>query len=178
MSVAQTGTPSRLERWKTRYEHYMDTRSASFAVWLLRATRGRIVRLWRRRAMVLTTRGRKSGLSREVPIQYFPDGDSVVIVGANSGMDRPPAWYLNLSADPRVIIEVEGRRQRALAHELSEQEAEAFWPRVLAQAPDYDRYRRRTSRRLPLVRLTPVAGGASGETPGDGAPVQTAATEA
>ena len=84
--------PSRLERCKTRCEHFMDTRSARLAVWLLRVTRGRIVRLWHRKAMVLTTRGRKSGLKREVPIQYFPDGDAVVVAGPHPSGAPVPYW--------------------------------------------------------------------------------------
>ncbi|GAA4288307.1 nitroreductase/quinone reductase family protein [Georgenia daeguensis] len=141
--------------WRTRLEHVVDTRSAGLAVWLLRRTRGRLARLWRRRALVLVTRGRRSGRSRAVPLQYFPDGGSMVVVAANSGLDRAPGWYHNLTAEPRAVVDVDGRRVRVRAEELSPAETEAFWPRVLSTAPDYARYPRRTTRRLPLVRLVP-----------------------
>jgi deazaflavin-dependent oxidoreductase (nitroreductase family) len=141
-----------------RVEHEVDTRSVRLAAWLLRATDGRLARLWRRRALVLTTRGRRTGLERTVPLQYFPDGRAMVVVAANSGLDRPPAWYLNLTAHPWATVDVEGTTMRVRAEELSEDDAADFWPRVLAAAPDYERYRRRTSRRLPLLRLVPVAG--------------------
>jgi deazaflavin-dependent oxidoreductase (nitroreductase family) len=83
----------------------------------------------------------------------------MVLVAANSGLPRPPAWYLNLLADPRAIVEVDGRRLLVLAEPLSAEEAASFWPRVLEAAPDYERYPRRTGGPLPLVRLVPNEGG-------------------
>jgi F420H(2)-dependent quinone reductase len=145
----------RMERIKTHIEHMVDTRSARFGAWLLRRTKGRVVRLWHRQALVLTTRGRRSGLERTVPLQFFPDGDRMIVVAANSGLPARPGWYFNLTADPRARVEVAGRTLRVRAEELSADEAAAFWPRVLQTAPDYARYPRRTSRRIPLIRLIP-----------------------
>ena len=124
--------------------------------WLLRRTRGRIVRLWGRRALVLTTTGRKTGVPRTVVVQYFPDGRDFVVVAANSGMPKPPAWYLNLTARPEAQVEVDGRQLAVHARELTPEEASDWWPRVLATAPDYARYPQRTGRHIPLVRLVPV----------------------
>ena len=86
-------------------------------------------------------------------VQFFPDGDDLVVVAANSGMPTHPGWYLNLTADPRAHVEVEGRQVEVRATELSAAEAAAFWPRVHAVAPDYAKYQQRTARRIPLVRL-------------------------
>lgn len=147
----------RIERIKIRIEHEVDTRSVGVGAWLLRHTKGRVVRLWHRQALVLTTRGRKSGLDRTVPLQFFPDGDSMIVVAANSGLPSPPGWYFNLTADPRARVEVGGRPVQVLAEELAVDEAAAFWPRVLDTAPDYSKYPKRTSRRIPLIRLVPVA---------------------
>ena len=143
-------------RLRTRIEHALDARSVRLGVWLLRKTKGRIARLWRRRALVLIARGRRSGRERAVPLQYFPDGRSMIVVAANSGLPRPPAWYLDLMADPRPRVDVEGRTLAVRAEQLSDEEAAAFWPRVLQAAPDYARYPRRTDRRIALVRLVPV----------------------
>ena len=97
------------ERIKTRIEHEVDTRSVGVGVRLLRVTRGRIVQPWHRQALILTTRGRKTGLERTVPLQFFPDGDDRIVVAANSGLASPPGWYFNLTANPRARVEVEGR---------------------------------------------------------------------
>ena len=141
---------------RTRIEHAVDKRSVRIGAWLLRRTRGRIVRLWRRRALVLTTIGRRSGLPRTVVVQFFPDGEDLVVVAANSGLPTHPAWYLNLTAHPRARVEVEGRTLQVEAREMGPEEADAFWPRVLEAAPDYARYRERTGRVLPLIRLVPA----------------------
>jgi deazaflavin-dependent oxidoreductase (nitroreductase family) len=141
---------------RTRIEHAVDRHSVRVGAWLLRRTRGRIVRLWHRRALVLTTTGRRSGLPRTVVVQFFPDGENLVVVAANSGLPTHPAWYLNLTADPRARVEVEGRTLEVRAETMTPDAAAAWWPRVLEGAPDYARYRERTDRPLPLVRLVPV----------------------
>jgi deazaflavin-dependent oxidoreductase (nitroreductase family) len=87
----------------------------------------------------------------------------MVVVAANSGLPSPPGWYFNLTADPFARVEVGDRTLQARAEELSAEEAAAFWPHVLQVAPDYARYPRRTSRRIPMVRLVPVE-------PGEGVP--------
>ena len=144
------------EKLKARLEHEMDVRSLGFGIWLYRRTRGRAPHLWHRRALVLTTRGRRSGKLRTVMVQFFPDGEDLVVVAANSGMPTHPGWYVNLMADPRAHVEVEGRQFDVRAEELSPAAATKFWPRVLATAPDYAKYRRRTKRSIPLVRLIPI----------------------
>lgn len=147
------------ERIKTRIEHEVDTRSIRLAAALIRLTKGRIARLWRRRVLLLTTRGRKSGKERTVPLQFFPDGEDMIVVAANSGLPAPPGWYFNLTANPLARVEAGGRTLRVRAEELSAEEAAAFWPRVLQIAPDYAKYPRRTSRDIPLVRLVPIRSG-------------------
>ena len=144
------------EQLKARLEHEMDVRSLGFGIWLYRKTGGRAPHLWHRRALVLTTTGRRFGHPRTVLVQFFPDGDDLVVVAANSGMPSHPGWYHNLRANPRAHVEVEGRQLDVRAEDLSTAEATAFWPRVLAIAPDYAKYQQRTTRSIPLVRLTPI----------------------
>lgn len=164
MSAPDIRSPSRRGDWlsprwesiKTRIEHEVDTRSVRLAAALIRLTQGRVVRLWRRQALLLTTRGRKTGQERTVPLQFFPNGDDMIVVAANSGLPSPPGWYVNLTADPVARVEVGDRTLRVRAEELSAEAAAAFWPRVLQVAPDYAKYPRRTNRRIPLIRLVPI----------------------
>src|SRR6478672_8598540 len=71
---------------------------------LLRLSRGRLRRslflAGGQPVLVLTTRGRRSGALRSTPVAYVTDGDRYAVTGANAGLDRPPAWWLNLQADP------------------------------------------------------------------------------
>jgi deazaflavin-dependent oxidoreductase (nitroreductase family) len=144
------------EQLSTRLEHELDSRSVGLAAWLYRRTRGRIARLYRRDVLLLTTTGRRSGLQRTVPLQFFADGDDMVVVAANSGMATHPAWYLNLCDDPEALVEVGGNSVRVRAEEMSETDADAFRAVVLSRAPDYSRYLERTDRRIPMIRLTPI----------------------
>jgi deazaflavin-dependent oxidoreductase (nitroreductase family) len=144
------------ERWKTRIEHEVDSRSVALGVWLYRRTRGRIVRMWHRRAIVLTATGRRSGRPRTVLVQVFEDESGLFVVAANSGLSRPPGWYFNLLAEPRVVGELDGRRLHLRAAQLPEADAADLWRRVvLAVAPDYEKYARRIGRIPPIFRLVP-----------------------
>ncbi|MFI6603262.1 nitroreductase/quinone reductase family protein [Nonomuraea sp. NPDC050536] len=62
-----------------------------------------------RQVLVLTTRGRKTGLERAVPLQFFSDGDDMIAAVANSGLSSPPGWYFNLTATPDARVAVRGR---------------------------------------------------------------------
>jgi deazaflavin-dependent oxidoreductase (nitroreductase family) len=150
------------ETFKTRIEHLVDTRSVRFGAWIYRRTNGRLLHLWHRRALILTATGRRSGLPRTVIVQFFPDGQDMIVVAANSGLPTHPGWYFNLKAHPEARVEVEGRTLKVRAEQLSPEEAAAFWPRVLDTAPDYARYPRRTTRLIPLLRLMPVGGSGNG----------------
>jgi len=141
------------EQTKARIQHDLDARFGRFGVWLYRVTRGRIVRPWGRRVLVLTTRGRRTGLARSVLLQYFPDGADRIVVAANSGRPTHPAWYHNLTATPAATVEVDGHRLLVRAVELTDAEAKQWWPRVVAIAPSYARIPERTTRRIPLIRL-------------------------
>ena len=131
-------------------------RLGSFAQVLYRLTRGRFVRLFTRRdVLLLTTRGRRSGRARSVLLQFFRDGENLVLVAANAGRPRHPAWYHNLKTTPIARVQIGARTFQVRAQELSAEAAAAYWPRILQVAPSYARYQRATRRTLPLVRLIP-----------------------
>ncbi len=134
----------------------LDKRLAGLAIGLYRLTGGRIVRPWNVNALILTTRGRKSGKTRTTILQYFPMGEDMVIAAANSGRSSHPGWYYNLLASPTARVQIMDRIQTVHADELSSEEAAAFWPHLLHVAPTYARYQGATSRAIPLVRLVPV----------------------
>jgi deazaflavin-dependent oxidoreductase (nitroreductase family) len=104
--------------------------------------------------LVLTTVGRKSGLSRETPVRYFPDGeDAWLIVASANGAVANPAWYLNLAAQPDVTIEVGGRKVSVTATQLGGAEREQAWQRITSAAPRFAGYQEKTDRELPVIRL-------------------------
>ena len=59
---------------------------------------------WRNgtKILVLFTKGRKSGEERANALIMEPDGDDYLIVASKGGAPTPPAWFLNLEANPDV----------------------------------------------------------------------------
>ena len=105
--------------------------------------------------LLLTTRGRRSGRPRTVPLTYLERRGAVVLVASYGGDDRHPAWYRNILASPEVEV-TRGRHRRAMtARTASAAEKAELWPDVVAAYAGYERYRQRTRRDIPLVLLTP-----------------------
>src|SRR5215211_1177023 len=159
METAGTRSPSanlsRRDRVALFLEYEGNKRLRKLGTVLYRLTGGRFAPR-ERDVVLLTTRGRKSGREHTVLLQSFQDGANMVIVAANSGRSFHPDWFHNLMATPTAQVEIMDRTLRVRAEELSAEEAEAFWPRILRRAPSYARYRKATGRTIPLVRLVPL----------------------
>jgi deazaflavin-dependent oxidoreductase (nitroreductase family) len=106
--------------------------------------------------LLLTTKGRHSGERRTTPLIYGRDGDDYLLVASKGGAPAPPAWYLNLEADPEVEVQVKGDRFRARARTASAEEKPALWETMAAHWPAYNDYQQRTDREIPVVVLTPA----------------------
>jgi deazaflavin-dependent oxidoreductase (nitroreductase family) len=105
------------------------------------------------KTLLLTTIGRKSGEPRELPLIYGQRGDDYLIVASKGGADQPPAWYLNLKADPEVEVQVKGDRFKARARDATPDEKPALWTTMTAEWPAYDDYQKKTEREIPVVIL-------------------------
>jgi deazaflavin-dependent oxidoreductase (nitroreductase family) len=106
--------------------------------------------------LLLTTRGRRSGLLRRTALTYVRDEDAYVLTVSNAGGDRHPAWYLNLMADPEVTLQVGEATFPATARPATAAESDRLWPTVVAAMPSYAAYRTATIREIPLVLVTPT----------------------
>ena len=158
MSAPQTSPNaalSRRERVGLVVHRSLDKWLTPFGVWIFRRTKGGVAKPWNVDALLLTTRGRRSGRERTVVLQYFHDDEAMIVTAANDGGAAHPAWYLNLVAEPEAQVEIQGRRMPVHALELSEDEAASWWPRIVERDPSYARYRRATDRRFPILRLVP-----------------------
>jgi deazaflavin-dependent oxidoreductase (nitroreductase family) len=109
--------------------------------------------------LLLTTVGRKSGLDRTTPLLYMPDGPRFIVVASNGGREEPPAWLLNVSANPDAELQV-GSRIIAVTAEILDAEARAtMWPRLAEQYKGWKHYETLTDRDLKVVAFTPVPDG-------------------
>jgi F420H(2)-dependent quinone reductase len=123
-----------------------------------RATGGRgpLARALGMDMILVTTRGRRSGRVRTVPLGALRDGQAWVVIGSNSGKAETPGWVHNLRADGDVEVTHRDRRARFVAHEASTDEAARLWPLVGAAYQGYLLYRERAPRTVPLFVLEPA----------------------
>ncbi|HEY5332180.1 MAG TPA: nitroreductase family deazaflavin-dependent oxidoreductase [Solirubrobacterales bacterium] len=111
---------------------------------------------WRNdtKILLLFTKGRKSGEERANALIMEPDGDDYLIVASKGGADAPPAWFLNLEADPEAVeVQVKGDRFKARPRIATDDEKPRMWKKMTAAWPDYDAYQEKTDRVIPVVVL-------------------------
>jgi deazaflavin-dependent oxidoreductase (nitroreductase family) len=106
--------------------------------------------------LLLVTKGRRSGKKITVPLIYGETGDGrYVIIASRGGTPTHPDWYLNLTAEPEVKVQVGTERFTAVASTCDGPEREALWKKMAVIYPPYDAYQAMTERRIPVVVLEP-----------------------
>jgi deazaflavin-dependent oxidoreductase (nitroreductase family) len=111
--------------------------------------------------LVLHTVGARSGMPRTNIMMYLADGDRYLVFPSNQGRDNNPDWYWNLRANPDVHIEVGDDVVDAHATELEGAERDVKYALQSERYPGFAEYQRMTSRRIPVVALTPIGGARS-----------------
>jgi F420H(2)-dependent quinone reductase len=124
---------------------------------LYRRTGGRIGNKVRGAPVLLLDHvGRKTGQRRTSPVLYMKDGADLVTVASRGGSEAMPGWFFNLKAAPATTVQVGSERRPVIAREATDAERKRLWPRLVEMYPDFDAYQRRTSRRIPVVILSPA----------------------
>ncbi|WNG91691.1 nitroreductase family deazaflavin-dependent oxidoreductase [Mycobacterium sp. ITM-2016-00318] len=110
-------------------------------------------------SLLLHTVGAKTGMQRTNSLTYARDSGDYLIVASNGGSPRSPGWYHNLKADPNVEINVGPRRFAVTAQPVlpGDPDRERLWKIVTKYNKAYPEYQKKTSRPIPIVRLTPKA---------------------
>jgi deazaflavin-dependent oxidoreductase (nitroreductase family) len=106
--------------------------------------------------LLLTTRGRKSGQPRIMPLIYGKVDEGYVIVASKGGAPAHPDWYFNLEAHPEVEVQVADQTFKARAETVSGPRRAELWQLMLPIWPPYAEYQQKTEREIPLVLLRPL----------------------
>jgi deazaflavin-dependent oxidoreductase (nitroreductase family) len=123
-------------------------------VWLYKASGGkRGASIKGKPLVLLTTRGRKSGEQRTVPVVAFVEGAETYVVASMGGQPQHPAWFFNLEAHPEVDVQLGPQHFRARAEILPNAQRAEIWPRITASMPQFAGYQRKTTRVIPVVHL-------------------------
>ena len=107
--------------------------------------------------LLLTTTGAKSGQSRTTPMMFHRDGDRLLVIASNIGAAKHPDWYVNLVANPHVVVEVGDERFEATAVPLTGDERERLWTMLKQSYPFFADHEAKTSREIPVVAITRTA---------------------
>ncbi|HVM71175.1 MAG TPA: nitroreductase/quinone reductase family protein [Anaerolineales bacterium] len=123
----------------------------------IRVSHGRIgSQLGTQTILLLHSRGRKSGKQYVTPVAYFHTDGFYFLVGSNWGKDQNAAWYHNLLAAPRTLIEVRGRTIPVEAAPAEGPQYDRLWEYAVQHHPPYLHYQEMTTRHIPIMVLKPV----------------------
>ena len=116
-------------------------------------------RLFDNDILLITTRGRKTGMLRRTPLMYGRDRDDYVVVGSYRGLPQHPCWYLNLATHPEVTLQIGAEIFAAKARTVTTDEKPPLWQMMISRFPAFESYQRQTTRQFPVVRLERTAAG-------------------
>ncbi|HEX7625643.1 MAG TPA: nitroreductase family deazaflavin-dependent oxidoreductase [Gaiellaceae bacterium] len=105
--------------------------------------------------LLLTTTGRRSGKPRTTPLTFFREGSDLVVIASNGGADRAPDWSRNLEQNPRAVVRIGSDEIVVSARVATGEERTRLWDGITAKHTMYAGYQRETTRRIPVVILTP-----------------------
>lgn len=125
---------------------------------LVPATNGWLSTLPGQPVLAVETIGRKSGKPRRTPMFYVVDGDDLVVLASAGGAPTHPAWYLNILANPELMVWCRRRCGRYVARTVEGEERERLWHKVRLLYPGVDTYQDRAgARALPVVVFSPLS---------------------
>ena len=105
--------------------------------------------------LLLTTKGHQSGLLRRTALIYGRDGDDYVIVASKGGAPTDPQWYTNLKKESAVTIQVGANILSGTASTYAlDATREKVWQSMVAIWPGFAEYKEKTTRQIPLVRIS------------------------
>jgi F420H(2)-dependent quinone reductase len=93
-----------------------------------------------------------------VILGYYEDGSNLVSMAMNGWGAAEPAWWLNLQAEPRAIVELKGgTRREVLGRPAVGEERERLWQRWRELDENLDGFAARRPHQTAVVVLEPRA---------------------
>jgi deazaflavin-dependent oxidoreductase (nitroreductase family) len=106
--------------------------------------------------IIVTMRGAQSGNVRKIALMRVEYEGEYALVASRGGSDQNPDWYSNLLAHPTEVLVQDGpEAHRFTVREVAGDERTIWWDRSAAVFPQYNDYREKTSRLIPVLIATP-----------------------
>lgn len=148
--MAETPKPNELPKWIADHlARYLATDGEDGYLWDASIGGGKGMCT----ILLLTTTGRKSGRELTLPLIFGRSGSDYVVVASKGGAPTHPAWYLNLTANPEVRVQVKAEKFKARARTANAEERAKLWPMMVGIYGPYEKYQAQTLRQIPVVIL-------------------------
>jgi len=90
-----------------------------------------------RQVLLLTTRGRRTGKDRTIPVFYLRDGEAVVICNVRPEFERLNPWVINLRSHPVARLQIGQDTAQYQARQANDDEIIRLWPRLIELWPAF-----------------------------------------
>ncbi len=107
--------------------------------------------------IIVAMRGAASGSVRKIALMRVEHDGEYALVASYGGAPKHPAWYHNLVGHPTEVTVQDGPAPFFVTVRLVDgAEYDEWWRRSVAVFPQYEKYKEKTSRRIPLFVATPA----------------------
>ena len=104
------------------------------------------------KVIIVTMRGAKSGNVRKIALMRVEHEGAYALVASKGGHPTNPEWYANLKANPTEVTVQDGPEPFWVdVREVEGDEYDAWWQRSVAAFPNYEEYRGKTDRKIPIL---------------------------
>jgi deazaflavin-dependent oxidoreductase (nitroreductase family) len=89
-----------------------------------------------------------------IPLVFHRNDDGpLLLIAANGAADSDPDWFLNLLADPRVDVEIDGVVHPGSATVLVGDDRTTAWPSAVHAFPGLTAADAASTRDIPVIRV-------------------------
>jgi deazaflavin-dependent oxidoreductase (nitroreductase family) len=121
--------------------------------WVYRRTEGKALSSigLNRRVLLLTTKGRRTGKERTIPVFYIHDGEVIVICNVRPKYERTNPWVINLRSQPVAQLQIGQDKAWYQAREATDDEINRLWLRLIDLWPAFNVHYKNGGRRTIFI---------------------------
>ena len=87
--------------------------------------------------LLLTTKGRRTGKERTVPVFYLREGERIVICNVRPKSERTNPWVINLRSYPVAKLQIGRDTTQYQARRATDDEIKRLWPQLIKLWPAF-----------------------------------------